>query len=135
MIFQSGIVRVVKGIILTLGLSIEFSINCISLFNVIFLHCWAHIRSKEHVLQTFTCCTFPQAKEHTREVRLLTLFSKLEILTSFTCLFGKSPRVPNYFELVAIFEVNWHTASGVLSTNAPSLAASMILRSVSISPS
>jgi hypothetical protein len=26
-----------------LGLSIESSINCINLFNVIFLHCWAHI--------------------------------------------------------------------------------------------
>jgi hypothetical protein len=26
-----------------LGVTIECSINCISLFNIIFLHCWAHI--------------------------------------------------------------------------------------------
>ena len=44
MISPSMIVCVRKGIILTLGLSIECSINCICLFNVIFLHCWAHIR-------------------------------------------------------------------------------------------
>jgi hypothetical protein len=87
------------------------------------------------MLQTFTCCTFPQAKERTREVRSLTLFSRLEILTSFTRLFEKSPRVPNYFELAAMFEINWRAASGVLSTNAPPLAASMILRSVGINPS
>ena len=43
------------------------------------------------MLQTFTCCTFPQAKERTREVKSLTLFSRLEILTSFTRLFAKSP--------------------------------------------
>ena len=43
------------------------------------------------MLQTFTCCTFPQAKERTRDVRSLTLFSRLEILTSFTCLFAKFP--------------------------------------------
>jgi hypothetical protein len=71
------------------------------------------------MLQTFTCCTFPQAKEHTREVRSLTLFSRLEILISFTHLFTKSPRMPNCFELAAIFEINWRVASGVLSTNAP----------------
>jgi hypothetical protein len=87
------------------------------------------------MLQTFTYCTFPQAKERTREVRSLTLFSRLEILTSFTRLFAKSPRVLNYFELDAIFEINWRVASGVLSTNAPPLAASMILRSVGINPS
>jgi len=58
------------------------------------------------MLQTFTYCTFPQAKERTREVRSLTLFSRLEILTSFTRLFEKSPRVPNCFELVAMFEIN-----------------------------
>jgi hypothetical protein len=45
MISPSGIVCVGKRIILMLRLSIEYSINCISLFNVIFLHCWAHIRS------------------------------------------------------------------------------------------
>jgi hypothetical protein len=87
------------------------------------------------MLQTFTCCTFLQAKERTREVRSLTLFSRLEILTSLTRLLGKSPRVPNYFELAAIFEINWRTVSGVLSTNAPPLATSMILWSVGISPS
>jgi hypothetical protein len=59
----------------------------------------------------------------------------LKILTSFTRLLWKSPRVPNYLELAAIFEINWHAALGVLSTNAPSLAASMILRSVGINPS
>ena len=87
------------------------------------------------MIQTFTYCAFPQPKERTREVKSLTLFSRLEILTSFTRLFAKSPRVPNYFELAAIFEINWRVASGVLSTNAPPLAASMILRSVGISPS
>jgi hypothetical protein len=87
------------------------------------------------MLQTFTYCTFPQAKECIREVRSLTLFSRLEILTSFTRLFEKSSWVPNYFELVAMFEINWCAASGVLSTNAPPLAASMILQSVSINPS
>jgi len=45
MISLSRIVRVGKKIILMLKLSIECSINCISLFNVIFLYCWAHIRS------------------------------------------------------------------------------------------
>ena len=73
----------------------------------------------EHMLQTFTYCIFPQAKEHTREVRSLTLFSRLAILISFTHLLGKSPRVPNCFELAVIFEINWRAASGVLSTNAP----------------
>ena len=87
------------------------------------------------MLQTFTCYTFPQAKECTREVRSLTLFSRLEILTSFTRLLEKSPCVPNCFELAVIFEINWRAASGVLSINAPQLAASMILCSVSISPS
>jgi len=87
------------------------------------------------MLQTFTCCTFPQAKKRTREVRSLTLFSRLEILTSFTRLFVKSPRVPNYFELAVIFEIKWCAATGVLSTNAPPLATSMILQSVGISPS
>ena len=88
------------------------------------------------MLQTFTCCTFPQAKERTREVRSLTLFSRLEILTSFTGLFVKSPRVPSCFELAAMFEINWRAASGVLSTNAPPpLAESMILWSVGINPS
>jgi len=87
------------------------------------------------MLQTFTCCTFPQAKERTREVRSLTLFSILEILTSFSRLFKKSQRVPNCFELDAMFEINWLAASGVLSTNAPPLATSMILRSVGINPS
>jgi hypothetical protein len=43
MISPSGIVRVGKGIIFMLGLSVESFINCINLFNVIFLHCWAHI--------------------------------------------------------------------------------------------
>jgi len=85
--------------------------------------------------QNFTCYTFPQAKERTREVRSLTLFSRLEILTSFTLLFAKSPRVLNYFELAAKFEINWRATSGVLSTNAPPLAALMILRSVDINPS
>ena len=87
------------------------------------------------MLQTFTYCTFPQAKEHTREVRSLTLFSRLEILTSFTRLLGKSPRMPNYFELPAIFAINRHATSGILTTNAPPLAVSMILRPVGISPS
>jgi hypothetical protein len=87
------------------------------------------------MLQTFIYCAFSQAKERTREVRSLTLFSRLEILTVFSHFLGKSPRVPNYFELAAIFVINWHATSGVLSTNAPPLAASMILRSVSISPS
>jgi len=32
-----------KEIIFMLGVTIECSINCISLFNIIFLHCWAHI--------------------------------------------------------------------------------------------
>jgi len=86
------------------------------------------------MLHTFTCRTFPQAKERKREVRSLTLFSRLEIFTSFTHLFEKSPRVPNCFELAAIFEINWRATSGVLSTNAPPLAASMILRLVGISP-
>jgi len=71
------------------------------------------------MLQTFTYCTFPQAKERTREVRSLTLFSRLKILTSFTRLVAKSPRVPNCFELATMFEINWRAASGVLSTNAP----------------
>jgi len=84
------------------------------------------------MLQTFTYCTLPQTKERTREVRSLTLFSRLEILTSFTRLFAKSPQVPNYFELAATFKIIWHAASSVLSTNAPPLAASMILRSVGI---
>jgi len=75
------------------------------------------------------------SKECTREVRSLTLFSRLEILISFTRLFAKSPRLPNYFELAAMFEINWCAASGVLSTNTPPLAASMILRSVGINPS
>jgi len=87
------------------------------------------------MLQTFTCCTFPQAKECIRKVRPLTLFSTLEILTSFTRLFEKSPRVPNCFELATMFEINWRAASGVLSTYAPPLAASMILQSVSINSS
>jgi hypothetical protein len=87
------------------------------------------------MLQTFTCCIFSQAKKRTRKVRSLTLFSRLEILTSFTCLLVKSPRVPNYFALAVIFEINWRVALGVLSTNASPLAASMILRSVGISPS
>ena len=43
MISPFGIVRVGKGIIFTRGLSVESSINCMNLFNVIFLHCWAHI--------------------------------------------------------------------------------------------
>jgi hypothetical protein len=86
------------------------------------------------MLQTFTCCTFPQAKEGIREVRLF-LFSMLERLTSFTRLLEKSPQVPNYFKLAALFEINWRAASGVISTNAPPLVASMILRSVSINPS
>ena len=60
----------------------------------------------EYMLQTFTCCTFPQAKERTREVRSLTLFSSLAILTSFTRLLGRSQCVPNCFELAAIFEIN-----------------------------
>ena len=84
------------------------------------------------MLQTFTCCTLPQAKEHTRKVRSLTLFSRLEILTSFTRLFAKSLRVPNCFELAAMFKINWRAALGVLSTNASPLAASMILRSVPV---
>jgi hypothetical protein len=63
MISPSGIVGVGKGIIFTLGLSIECSINCMSLFNVIFLHCWAHIQSMSmkgayatnfHLLHIFT---------------------------------------------------------------------------------
>ena len=87
------------------------------------------------MLQTFTFYTFPQAKERIREVRSLTLFSRLEILTSFTRLFEKSPQVPNYFELAAMFEINWRAVSGVLSTNAPPLTTSMILRSVDINPS
>jgi len=87
------------------------------------------------MLQTFTCCTFSQAKERTREVKSLTLFSRLEILTSFTRLLEKSPRVPNYFELAVMFEINWRATLGVLSTNAPPLAALMILRSVGINPS
>jgi len=73
------------------------------------------------MLQTFTCCTFPQAKERIREVRSLTLFSRLEILTSFTRLFAKSPRVPNYFELTAIFEINWRVAFGCLIYQCPSI--------------
>jgi len=87
------------------------------------------------MLQTLTYCTLPQAKERTREVRSLSLFSRLEILTSFTRLFAKSPRVPSYFELAAMFEITWRAASGVLSINAPPLVASMILRSVGINPS
>ena len=87
------------------------------------------------MLQAFTCCTMPQAKERTRAVRSSTLFSMLEILTSITRLFAKSPWVPNYFELAAMFEINWRAASGVLSTNAPPLAASLILRLVGINPS
>jgi len=86
------------------------------------------------MLQTFTCCIFSQAKKHTREVRSLTLFSRLAILTLFTCLLRKSPRVPNYFELAAIFEINWQAAFSVLSTNAPTLAISMILQLVGVSP-
>jgi hypothetical protein len=76
-----------------LRLSIEFSINCISLFksSCIVGHIFEACPCKEHMLQTFTCCTFPQAKERTREVRSLTLFSRLEILNSFIHLFGKSP--------------------------------------------
>jgi hypothetical protein len=87
------------------------------------------------MLQTFIRCTFPQAKEHIREVRSLTLFSRLKILTSFTRLFEKSPHVPNCFELAAMFEINWRAAAGVLSTNTLPLAASMILRLVGINPS
>jgi len=87
------------------------------------------------MLQIFTFYTFPQAKERIREVRSLTLFSRLEILTSFTRLFEKSPQVPNYFELAAMFQINWRAVSGVLSTNAPPLTTSMILRSVGINPS
>ena len=87
------------------------------------------------MLQIFILCTFPLAKERIREVRSSTLFLMLKILTSFTRLLWKSPRVPNYLELATIFEINWHVASAVLSTNAPSLAASMILRSVGINPS
>jgi len=33
-----------NGIIFMLGLSVESSINYMNPFNVIFLHCWAHIR-------------------------------------------------------------------------------------------
>jgi hypothetical protein len=54
------------------------------------------------MLQIFTYCTFPQAKECKREVRSLTLFSMLAILTLFTRLLRKSPRVLNYFKLAAI---------------------------------
>jgi hypothetical protein len=43
--------------------------------------------------------------------------------------------VPNYFELVVIFEINWRATSSVLSTNAPPLATSMILQSVGINSS
>jgi len=43
MISPCRIVRVGKGIIFTLGLSIECFINCMSLFNIILLHCWAYI--------------------------------------------------------------------------------------------
>jgi len=121
MISLSRIVRVGKWIIFTLGLSVESSINCISLFNItscIVGHISEVCSCKEHILQTFTCCTLPQAKECRREVRSLTLFSRLEILTSITRLFAKSPRVPNCFELTAMFEINWRAALGVLSTNA-----------------
>jgi len=136
MISPYGIVHVRKGIILTLGLSIECSINCISLFNVIFVgHISEACPCKEYILQTFTYCTLPQAKERTREVRSLTLFSRLEKLTSLTHLLGKSPHVPNCFGLAAIFEINWRATSSVLSTNAPPFAASMILQSIGISPS
>jgi hypothetical protein len=79
------------------------------------------------MLQTFTCYTFPQAKEHTREIRSLTLFSRVAIFTTFTYFLGKSPRVPNYFELAAIFEINWRATFGVFSTNTLPLATSMIL--------
>jgi hypothetical protein len=87
------------------------------------------------MLQTFTCYTFPQAKERTREVRSLTLFSRLEILTSFTCLLRKCTRVLNYFELATIFEISWRATLGVLSTNAPPLATSMIMWLVGNNPS
>ena len=43
MISPSRIVRVGKGIIFTLGLSVESFISCMNLVNVIFLHCRAHI--------------------------------------------------------------------------------------------
>jgi hypothetical protein len=59
----------------------------------------------------------------------------LQTFTSFTLLFEKSSWVPNCFELVAMFKINWHAALGVLSTNAPQLTASMILRSIGINPS
>jgi len=52
LISPSGIVGVGKGIIFTLGLSIECSINCMSLFNVIFLHCWAY---PKHVHERSIC--------------------------------------------------------------------------------
>jgi len=58
------------------------------------------------MLQTFTYYTFSQAKERTREVRLLNLFLRLTILISFTHLLKKSLWVPNCFELAAIFEIN-----------------------------
>jgi hypothetical protein len=87
------------------------------------------------MLQTFIRCTFPQAKELIREVKSLTLFLMLAILTLFTRLLKRSSRMPNYFELAIIFEVNWCAALDVLSINAPSLVASMILRSLGINHS
>ena len=39
------VVCIGTGIIFMSGLSVESSINYMNLFNIIFLHCWAHIRA------------------------------------------------------------------------------------------
>ena len=74
------------------------------------------------MLQTFTYYKLPQAQQCIMEVKSLTLFLKLAILTLFTCLLRKSPRVPNYFELAVIIEINWHATLDVLFINAPSFS-------------
>lgn len=87
----------------------------------------------KYMLQTFTYYKLPQAQERIMEVKSLTLFLKLVIFTLFTCLLRNSPRVPNYFELTVIIEINWHATLDVLFINAPSFSASMILQLVGIS--
>jgi len=89
----------------------------------------------EQIPQAFAVCILPTAIWRTREVRLAICCSREEIFTSLTCLDGRSSLVPNCRELAAIFAIKFLAASGVLSTKAHPLAASIMLLSEGRRPS
>ena len=64
------------------------------------------------------------------------LLSKDDVTpTSLTPLTGTSVLTPNYYELAAMLVIKFIASVGVLSTNAPPLAASIILISIGVNPS